>query len=1181
MALDILVGPASKDHELELLEQMQTTLENDPQAQLFYVVPNHIKFESEIDVLERLAKLMGHEGNAVSVPRVQVFSLSRLAWYYMNDDPLYHAANVSKDAMVMLVQRLLRQNQDQLQLYQSMLNKPGFVSQFTDQLLELRQSGLQQHDLEAIQGNLKNAQTLVYKLHDLTLIGDQLDAILAERDQYLNSDLLLALKVYLNTDKADLSHHQFFINRYAQMTQAERGVVEALIANAQQVTLGLPADNLKLNAGQPDLFQPAKHLGQHLLDYAQQKQIPAQVKPVLNERPISQTMHAVEDFWQSYERTGVQTHDGAGTIQSDELQVWQANTPYQEVEQMARQIRQEVARGEHRYRDYLLLARDLGPYQNIIPAVFSRFEIPFFMDADLSMGEHPFVAFLDQLLDLSNGLTLNRVMTLLKTELLRPEAVSLTDYREALALTENYALAKNMAGWRWQDQTPWQFDRQTLDMDDDVVRERVEAKDAQIELVHQQMSQTVVPFLKQIEQVQNARELATALYQFLLDQRVDQQLLAWRDEAIARGDLNLAQQPEQVWRTFIGVLDDFVTVFDAETMTLSELKDALQAGFDNANYSGIPATMDQVRVSESGIVQGEHYDTTIVFGATNTNLPGTVKTKAILNDQDRDILASYLPDGVQMKGTAEQQMAQEPFLMYSAMMSTQRRLVWLYTTSDGDKEQEASTYINRLTQQFDLKAQHFLALPTPELTELGQFVGSPASTLAHLVMVNRFALNQKVGLTLNWQALQNQVSQLLPEPTQRLMKSLKYVNEPQPVQPALVTDLFGTDLKASVSRLQSYARNPYEFFLQYGLRLRDREVMDLTPAEKGTYMHALFEGVFNALIQEHKVLGQLTNAEIAQKVQVYADQLLSAGDITFDIFNSSARMRFLTKLLTQQVIADLEQMRRGQPDNQKIQTQRTEVGFGLGKQGLKPVKYDVAGGSVTVRGKIDRFDRVRTGDKDYLMIVDYKSSKRDFNFTKALSGLELQLMTYWEALSDAEAIEVGGATYFNAQTPLLKLDKEPLLPDYPSLLAYADEKAQQGGQYTGVLRQDDALLSALDTPEGDPKLYGFEYKKSGDALKSGHETYSDDELNTLIDYNRYMIQHIAERILQGSFPLQPFRDKQATGLQHSDYLPVMFFDAMLGNKYHDISQLPSNRNGALEAMHRKMTEPDSTEEDNQ
>lgn len=1181
MALDILVGPASKDHELELLEQMQTTLENDPQAQLFYVVPNHIKFESEIDVLERLAKLMGHEGNAVSVPRVQVFSLSRLAWYYMNDDPLYHAANVSKDAMVMLVQRLLRQNQDQLQLYQSMLNKPGFVSQFTDQLLELRQSGLQQHDLEAIQGNLKNAQTLVYKLHDLTLIGDQLDAILAERGQYLNSDLLLALKVYLNTDKADLSHHQFFINRYAQMTQAERGVVEALIANAQQVTLGLPADNLKLNAGQPDLFQPAKHLGQHLLDYAQQKQIPAQVKPVLNERPISQTMHAVEDFWQSYERTGVQTHDGAGTIQSDELQVWQANTPYQEVEQMARQIRQEVARGEHRYRDYLLLARDLGPYQNIIPAVFSRFEIPFFMDADLSMGEHPFVAFLDQLLDLSNGLTLNRVMTLLKTELLRPEAVSLTDYREALALTENYALAKNMAGWRWQDQTPWQFDRQTLDMDDDVVRERVEAKDAQIELVHQQMSQTVVPFLKQIEQVQNARELATALYQFLLDQRVDQQLLAWRDEAIARGDLNLAQQPEQVWRTFIGVLDDFVTVFDAETMTLSELKDALQAGFDNANYSGIPATMDQVRVSESGIVQGEHYDTTIVFGATNTNLPGTVKTKAILNDQDRDILASYLPDGVQMKGTAEQQMAQEPFLMYSAMMSTQRRLVWLYATSDGDKEQEASTYINRLTQQFDLKAQHFLALPTPELTELGQFVGSPASTLAHLVMVNRFALNQKVGLTLNWQALQNQVSQLLPEPTQRLMKSLKYVNEPQPVQPALVTDLFGTDLKASVSRLQSYARNPYEFFLQYGLRLRDREVMDLTPAEKGTYMHALFEGVFNALIQEHKVLGQLTNAEIAQKVQVYADQLLSAGDITFDIFNSSARMRFLTKLLTQQVIADLEQMRRGQPDNQKIQTQRTEVGFGLGKQGLKPVKYDVAGGSVTVRGKIDRFDRVRTGDKDYLMIVDYKSSKRDFNFTKALSGLELQLMTYWEALSDAEAIEVGGATYFNAQTPLLKLDKEPLLPDYPSLLAYADEKAQQGGQYTGVLRQDDALLSALDTPEGDPKLYGFEYKKSGDALKSGHETYSDDELNTLIDYNRYMIQHIAERILQGSFPLQPFRDKQATGLQHSDYLPVMFFDAMLGNKYHDISQLPSNRNGALEAMHRKMTEPDSTEEDNQ
>ncbi|MBM7617633.1 ATP-dependent helicase/nuclease subunit B [Weissella uvarum] len=1174
MSLEILLGPASKDHELALLERMQTVLANDEATQLFYIVPNHIKFESEISVLQRLAQLMQHQGNAVSIPRVQVFSLSRLAWYYMNEDPIYQAANVSKDALLMLVQYLLQKNQADLQLYGSMLNKAGFVSQFTDQLLELRQSGLSADDLTEIQNDLQAAQTLVYKLHDLTLIGEQLDAVLAERGQYLNSDLLLALKVYLNTDKPDLTHHQFFINRYSQMTHAERGVVEALITNAQAVTIGVPATDLQTNQTEPALDQHAQKLGLDLLDYAQQHDVTTTVTPVTTARPISQTLQSVEDFWYAYEQKGVQPQLDA-PVDPNELQIWQASTPYQEVEQMARMIRQEVAAGHHRYRDYLLLARDLGPYQNMIPAVFNRFEIPFFMDSDTAMAEHPFVAFLDQLLSLADGITLAKVMGLLKTELLRPADVSLADYREALALTENYALAKNLPGWRWTDQTPWQFDRQTLDMNDEVVRERVANKDAQIELIHQQISQVVAPFLQQLQGITEAQTLATTLYQFLKAQRVDQQLIAWRDQAIEAGDLNLARQPEQVWRTFISVLDDFVEVFGTQTLSLTELRDVLQAGFDNANYTGIPATMDQVRISESGIVQNYAYDTTIIFGATSANLPGTSRTQAILNDQDRESLEPLLPQGTQLKVTAEQEMAQEPYLIYSAMMSAQRRLIWLYATSDGSDAQQASTYVNRLMTQFNLKPQTFLALPDPTAQDLTQFVGSPASTLAHVVMVNRIAQTGQLALSSAWQGLQQQVSRQIPAQAQRLMSSLHYVNQAQPLKLPIVQALFGTDLKASVSRLQSYARNPYEFFLQYGLRLHEREVMNLTPAEKGTYLHALFEQVFNQLIEQQQPLGALDDQTLRELVQQKAQTLLSSGDVTFDVFQSSARMRYLTQQLSDQVLQDLQQMRRGQPSRAKVQTQKTEVGFGLGPNALKPIKLDLPHGSITVRGKIDRYDRVQTDAKDYLMIVDYKSSQRKFDFPKVLSGLELQLMTYWMALSQSETTPIGGTNFFNAQTPLIKVTDFTLsqVPDFDTTVAQAEAEFNQGGRYTGVLRRESDLLHALEVPEGEKRLYGFEFKKDQTELKAtGNETYSDDELATLLDYNRYITEQIGEHILQGQFPLLPYRDNLQTGLQNSDYQPVMLFDAMLGNQYRDITQLPSKRDAALNEMRRTLDE---------
>src|SRR5699024_7266134 len=372
-----------------------------------------------------------------------------------------------------------------------------------------------------------------------------------------SSDLLLALKVYLATEKTDISHHYFFINDYSQMTSPERGLVEALITYAGGVTIALPADDGSASLtesaiSENDLFYRPKQLGRQLRDAAVAHQVPVVANTIATQRQMSAGMLAVEDFWIKYEQQGVvrEQYDAQGG-----LEIWQTHTRYQEVEQMARLIRQEVATGKHRYRDYLLMTRDLGQYENIVPAVFARYDIPMFMDLDRPMSAHPLVAFLDKLLHLAPTYTITDVMSFLKTELLIPADVSLADYREALAETENYVLAKNIAGWQWTDKTPWQYDRQALTSDDEVTRERVAGKDAQLAMIHDQISQVVAPFLHQLQHAQTAREMARELYQFITQIGVQKRLLDWRDQAISQGDLWAAQQPEQVWRVFIGILD--------------------------------------------------------------------------------------------------------------------------------------------------------------------------------------------------------------------------------------------------------------------------------------------------------------------------------------------------------------------------------------------------------------------------------------------------------------------------------------------------------------------------------------------------------------------------------------------------------------------------------------------------
>lgn len=1156
MALSLLFGRASMDHELALLEEMQLVRKHDPQAQIFYVVPNHIKFESEINILSRLADLDGRRGAALVTPNVQVFSLSRLAWYYMQDDPIYRQSNLSENGLVMLVQRLLAENVDQLEQYQGMLGKQGFISQFSKQLLELKQSGLTWNGVRQMAQDLSDQVVLQRKLNDFALIGEALDQEMAERGQYLSSELLTALKLFLATSRIDIKNHYFFINGYSQMTPSERGVVEALIEHAGGVTIALTTDDGAASITTDklidyDLFYKPKALAQNFRDFAQSKNIAVIANGIDRKRDISTTYIEVENFWIDYVQHGI-GQSKSGTLVPD-LEIVELSSRYHEVDQMARTIRREVAQGKARYRDYILLTPDLGQYENIIPAIFAKYDIPIFMDLDRPMAAHPLVAFIRKLLVLAPNYSLVDIMTLLKTELLIPAGIDRETYRDALALTENYALAKNFTGWRWTDQTNWQYDYRVTDEDDGTVRERAAKQDGQLALIHDQISKLIAPLLDKLERTADARAIVSILYRFMKSTGVDQQIIQWRDLAIENGDLWGAQQPEQVWRTLMDIFDDFVNVFDSERISLADLSDLLGAAFDNAKYTGIPATMDQVRISESGIVQNKGYQTVMVFGATSTNLPATVNQKSLLHDLDRAKLSPVLPENVYLNDTAEQTMSEEELRIYNAMMIGTHRLIWLYATSNGEKQQQASSFVLRLKKQFDLDVEVQPRLPffAGGSDDVDPWVGSTPVTTANILIAKRLAQQADTPLSESWKALQRLVEKENLALTQQLFGALFYQNRPQDVHPALIQNLFGTNLKTSISRLESYARNPYEFFLKYGLRLQERQVLALTPAEKGTLMHGLLEHSFQGLIKNHQTLGELSATQLIEQTNQALQSLMELDDPTYDIFKSTPRMEFLTKLLREQVEQALFNMQRGQAQGGTIHSLAVETGFGLGKGGLDPIKHELPAGEVTVRGKIDRYDQV---GEDYLAVVDYKSSAKVFDYNQALAGLELQLLTYWDAMTkNAHTIadkQIAAAVFWTLNSNLIKAE-DLSVDSFKALQEQALSESHEQGKYRGIILDTGNFVDELAGNDEDKAPFAIKRKKSGDFAASA-DVISEEEQSILLDFVAAKTTQLAGQILEGKFPLQPYRDGNKTALQYSEYKSIMRFDAMMGDQYHDL-----------------------------
>ena len=148
--LKFILGPASKDHQHALVQELHQQLVAHPNDQFFFLVPNHIKFSTEIDVLNQL-KSLGGSTDVYAQSRVQVLSFTRLAWFLLRNDPHYQTPRISDVGLTMLVAKIIRElPEDDLKMFAKEAHRYGFVQDLTAQLIELQNANVAPQDHDAI-----------------------------------------------------------------------------------------------------------------------------------------------------------------------------------------------------------------------------------------------------------------------------------------------------------------------------------------------------------------------------------------------------------------------------------------------------------------------------------------------------------------------------------------------------------------------------------------------------------------------------------------------------------------------------------------------------------------------------------------------------------------------------------------------------------------------------------------------------------------------------------------------------------------------------------------------------------------------------------------------------------------------------------------------------------------------
>lgn len=1188
MSLQFIIGDGSKDHKAAYIEKAQEWLAQDPNHQVFFLVPNHNKFEREQDILSELKKRSGQK-NYSSI-RAQVFSLYRLAWYYLQQTGLLAKETVSEAGSAMILRKTLQETAEQLTIYRGEITKPGFIQQVLDLQKELQTGNVTPDDLQVeIAGDSAKAVDQKMKFAELALIFANYQDALAERNLQVDHPLV-TLCEYLNTEdpvtaKPNLRQTLFIVTGFFDLQAQESALLTTLMRQGHLLVSLLLDKPYPTESPSPlNLFRGTGKMYYHLYQNAAEFKVPfLGVQPAEN-RQAASDLQALEQMWRLTQNQG--TFEKPKGLRNN-VQVWKAADPEEEVRQVAAEIRQLVAleqfqinpesgKRNFRYRDIQVLTPDIELYGQLIPHVFREAGIPFYIDQESLMEQHPIVEFLQSLFALDRyNYRLTDIMRLLKTELYLPkyfseQATELKQrqriFRETVDLTENIAIENNFQGYFWQQETDW-----NLVTYDEIVEEVVETENyaAISNRLRRSFREDISFFLSDLKTTATCGEAVEKLYHFLLGIGVEEQLLSWRDTDLAEGNLSLARNHEQTWNSLMSLMDDYYQIYGADSFDFDLFQTVFATGLESSSYSKVPTAIDQVQVNQIERARLGQAKITFAIGLNETTFPKKIEDRSLLNNEDRELLNEKFQTDQYLRDNQKDGLSQAPLNAYVLYLSAGERLYLTYAANYDTKQNiKISPYLQRIVKQ--------LAVPLQERAYLNpssdpaNYLTSYRSLIGQLNLLQRRVADDQLKLPLIWQKLRGglrNAEQEVQNLAQRVFESQTHQNIPRDLEPALAEKIYGKDIYASVSRLETFYGCEYKYFANYGLNLKERNVFELSPMITGDFFHDSLDRFLKILIEKNLVLAELDEETRTTLVNDVLNEIFD--ETRFQILQSSARMKYIRYQLGK-IIQKVSWILNQQSQRSAMSPLQTEVLFGqiAGQKGIDGLTMPLSnGGNLFVRGKIDRVDCAQDEKNTWFSVVDYKSGDKKFDAVGAYYGLAMQLVTYLDVTLTNAAQLVGnthakpaGAYYLHIHDPILQPE------------AASPQDLLKQFKYNGLLVDDPKALGRLDNslePKETSLFFPLKADADGVVGKSRSNVgnvYAEEDLATLMQYNRQKMTNAAEKIVSGEVKLNPYlRGKNERACNYCPFRSVCAFDAMLKeNNYVQLENM--NQQTIIERM---------------
>lgn len=1079
---------------------------------IYLIVPNQMALMAEKKLMEIT--------NNVSLINTEVITFNRMAFRVRNEIGGAKKTNLSKSGKAMLLYDILCKQKESLNFLGKSAENVDIIG---NSITEFKKHRIDINKLKEECNNTKDMY-LKLKLSDMIKMYEEFESCI--QNKFLDENNVLDILNNQIVESSQFKDAVIYIDEFVGFTTQEYQIIAKLMQIAKQVNVTICTDNLIQNEElDKDIFYASKNTGIKLINIAKEYGIEIEDDVKLTKLyrfKNNELKHLEENFYsipyKKYEE------------EPKNIKMFLANNEYSEIEHIASQIVKLVRNEGYRYKEISVITKNLSIYSSLIKVIFSNYNIPVFIDEKKELSENIIVKFLISVLEICNkNWSYESVFNYLKTGFVNIE-------REEIFKLENYCIRWGIKGNKWYKED-WNYVGK-----DEYTKEELERLN--------ELRRIIVKPIRNLQEKAKKDNtffnLTKILYEFLQEMKLEETIKLKINKLNEKGFIELANEYETSFKVLMDLFDEIVLVFGEEKTNFDKYMNILKIGLKNTGLGKIPATQDEVIVGDVSRSRSHKVKAIFIIGINDGEFPSIYKDEGFFNDKDRE----YLKDqGFELANGSIENLYEENFNIYKAFTVAEEKLFLSYASSDNEgRTLRPSILITKMKKIYP-KMQE-----TSDIISQEKEIITKNNTFDNLIEKLNDYQEGKAIEDIWFDVFYYYENDVLWK--SRLLKSLegiRYTNIPEKIKPEFIKKLYGETLHTTISRLERYRSCPFSFYLEYGLKLKEKKSLKLDSIDTGSFMHEVIDEFFEKVASKKISIKEIENSDIEKIVKQIVEEKLNLTSNY--IFKSIPKFITLTNRLCRLVTLSIIYIVQGLK-NTDFEVVGSEIEFKNGKE-YRPIEIVTKDGrKVEITGKIDRIDLAKDETGKYIRIIDYKSSAKDINLNEVLAGLQLQLITYLDAVCQDKDLIPAGILYFGLVEP--KIDKMKKSKDITE--EEIEEKIREHFRMNGLVLAEMKLINMMDNKLKDGEksdIIPVKIKKDGTMDKTS-KVVSRKEFEILQKYVKNTLAQISKEILDGNIEIKPYYNvkNKRKPCEYCKYNSICNFKkGFCGNDYNYIDNM--------------------------